>query len=76
MQNPLQPTITVEGGFIVYKAEFPFMIRIDHITLIEYIVQPENARVIGSNGIKNLFSCTRQQFDKLMDDIIKSKDKE
>ncbi len=72
MSELLQGTLRVEGGFIAFRSDkYKFLIKIDSITCIEHILESEQAHVIGDNSLNQFFQCTRQQFDKIMDDIIK-----
>ncbi len=77
MNDTPETIITVGSGFISYKGEdAPFIIKIDAIQKMQYIDHVKKVQVIVSDELEFVFLCPLQEFEKLMDDIIKSKDKE
>ena len=65
--SPPKPIITLDGGIIYYKSAVKsFSAKIDRITTTNYNPLTKNANIIGSHALKENFTCTQQEYDKIV----------
>ena len=66
--------ILIENGYIVCKeADKPFILRIDHITKVAYLIRDNRVEFSTSNGQPFDIPCPFNHFETLIDAIVNPK---
>ncbi len=74
--RPSQPTITItiKDGFIYYEnGNLSVSVETNNIESMDYVDETSSARIVKIDIDDTNLPCTRQQFDKMIDDIEKAK---
>ena len=72
--RPSQPTITIKDGFIYYEnGNLSVSVETNNIKSMDYVDETSSARIVKIDIDDTNLPCTRQQFDKMIDDIKKAK---